>query len=111
MLQIAILGFGTVGSGVYEIIRKNANSIKRKAGEEIAIKYIVDIRDFSDHPESSLFIKDYNTVLEDEDVSVVVEVIGGTKPAYDFTKKALLAGKHVVTSNKELVATHDDSSY
>jgi len=106
MLQIAILGFGTVGSGVYEIIRKNANSIKRKAGEEIAIKYIVDIRDFSDHPESSLFIKDYNTVLEDEDVSVVVEVIGGTKPAYDFTKKALLAGKHVVTSNKELVATH-----
>ncbi len=106
MINVAILGFGTVGSGVYEILRKNAASIKRKAGQEIDIKYIVDIRDFSDHPEANLFTKNFDDVLNDKDVDVVVEVIGGTKPAYDFTKRALLAGKHVVTSNKELVATH-----
>jgi homoserine dehydrogenase len=106
MVKVAILGYGTVGSGVYEVLRKNAKSIKRKAGQEIDIKYIVDVRDFPDHPESNLFTKDFNQVLADDEVSVVVEVIGGIKPAYDFTKSALLAGKNVVTSNKELVATH-----
>lgn len=106
MINVAILGFGTVGSGVYEIIRKNAASIKRKSGHEIDIKYIVDIRDFSSHPEANLFTTNFDDVINDKEVDVVVEVIGGTKPAYDFTKKALLAGKHVVTSNKELVATH-----
>ena len=106
MIKVAILGYGVVGSGVYEIIRKNAKSIKRKAGQEIDIKYILDIRDFEDHEESHLFTKDFNDILNDDEVSVVIEVMGGTNPAYDFSKAALLAGKHVVTSNKELVATH-----
>ena len=95
MIKVAILGYGVVGSGVYEIIRKNAKSIKRKAGQEIDIKYILDIRDFEDHEESHLFTKDFNDILNDDEVSVVIEVMGGTNPAYDFSKAALLAGKHV----------------
>ena len=106
MAKLAILGFGTVGSGIYEVIRTNGESIKRKAGEEIEIKYIVDIRDFNDHLEKHLFTKDFNQVLNDPEVNVVAEVIGGIHPAYDFTKAALLAGKSVISSNKELVATH-----
>ncbi len=106
MVKVAILGYGTVGSGVYEIIRKNAASIKRKAGDEIDIKYILDIRDFENHEEKQLFTKNFDDILNDEEVKVVIEVMGGLNPAYDFSKAALLAGKHVVTSNKELVATH-----
>lgn len=105
MVKVAILGFGTVGSGVYEIIRKNAASIKRKASREIDIKYILDIRDFDDHEEKHLFTKNFDDILNDEEVKVVIEVMGGLHPAYEFSKAALLAGKHVVTSNKELVAT------
>ena len=93
MINVAILGFGTVGSGVYEILKKSPETIAKKAGDVLNIKYILDIRDFDDHPER-------------EDVKIVVEVMGGLNPAYDFTKSALLAGKTVVTSNKELVATH-----
>jgi len=106
MAKIAILGFGVVGSGVYEVIRKNSQSIARKAGQEVDVKYIVDIRDFSEHPEPNLFTKDYNVILNDPEVDIVVEVIGGINPAYGFTKEALLRGKSVVTSNKELVAAH-----
>ena len=106
MINVAILGFGTVGSGVYEILKKNPDAIAKKAGDVLNIKYILDIRDFDDHPERELFTKDYNDILQDEDVKIVVEVMGGLNPAYDFTKSALLAGKTVVTSNKELVATH-----
>ena len=105
MVKVAILGYGTVGSGVYEIIRKNAASIKRKASREIDIKYILDIRDFDDHEEKHLFTKNFDDILNDEEVKVVIEVMGGLHPAYEFSKAALLAGKHVVTSNKELVAT------
>lgn len=104
MTKVAILGYGVVGSGVYEVLRTNAKSITRKSGKNIDIKYIIDIRDFPEHPEHQLFIKDFDTVLNDPEVDIVAEVIGGTKPAYDFTKRALLAGKNVVTSNKELVA-------
>lgn len=106
MVKIAILGFGTVGSGVYEVIRKNENSIKRKAGKRIEIGYILDIRDFSGHREANLFTKDYSKILSDDKVKIVVEVMGGLNPAYEYTKAALLAGKSVVTSNKELVSTH-----
>lgn len=106
MVYAAILGYGTVGSGVYEILRKNPSSIAKKAGDNIDIKYILDIRDFSDHPESHLFTKNYEDILNDDQVSIIVEVLGGLKPAYEFTKAALLAGKSVITSNKELVATH-----
>lgn len=106
MINVAILGYGTVGSGVYEILKKNPDAIAKKAGDILNVKYILDIRDFDDHPESHLFTKDYNDILNDKDVGIVVEVMGGLNPAYDFTKSALLAGKTVVTSNKELVATH-----
>ena len=106
MTNIAILGYGTVGSGVYEIAVKNAESIKRKSGQEIKVKRILDIREFADHPEPELFTKDYNDILNDAEISVVAEVMGGLNPAYQFTKDALLASKSVVTSNKELVATH-----
>lgn len=106
MVNIAILGFGVVGSGVYEVIRKNSESIAKKAGEEIDIKYILDIRDFSNHKESNLFVKDFDIILNDDDVKTVVEVIGGVDFAYKCTKAALLKGKNVVTSNKELVAKY-----
>ena len=106
MINVAILGFGTVGSGVYEILKKSPDAIAKKAGDTLNIKYILDIRDFDDHPEKELFTKDYNDILNDESVKIVIEVMGGVNPAYDFTKSALLAGKTVVTSNKELVATH-----
>jgi len=105
MVNIAILGYGTVGSGVYEVVTKNAAGIKKKVGDDVKVKYILDIRDFSDAPNAELFTKDFNVILNDPEVSIVAEVIGGIKPAYDFTKAALLAGKSVVTSNKELVAT------
>lgn len=107
MVNVAILGFGTVGSGVYEILRKNSESISKKAGDkEIDVKYILDIRDFPDHAEAHLFTKNFDDILNDEDVSIIVEVMGGLEPAYTFTKSALLKGKTVITSNKELVAAH-----
>lgn len=106
MVGIAILGYGVVGSGVYEVIRKNFDGITRRAGTKIDIKHILDIREFNSHPEKELFTKNYDDILTDTDVSVVVEVMGGVNPAYEFTKRALMAKKSVVTSNKELVAKH-----
>lgn len=111
MAKICIIGFGCVGSGTYEIIRKNCKSISRKAGEEIDIKYIVDIRDFSTHEESNLFTSDYDKVLKDKEVGVVVETMGGTGAAYEYTKAALKCRKSVVTSNKELVAIKGDELF
>ncbi len=106
MAKIAIMGYGTVGSGVYEIIRDNACRVAENAGETMETKYILDIRDFDDHPEKHLFTKDVNDIINDSEISVVAEVMGGLHPAYEFTKSLLLAGKSVVTSNKELVATY-----
>ena len=106
MINVAILGFGTVGSGVYEILKNDPDAIAKKTQDALNVKYILDIRDFDDHPEKELFTKDYNDILTDDDVKIVVEVMGGITPAYDFTKAALQKGKTVVTSNKELVATH-----
>ena len=104
MVKIAIMGYGTVGSGVYEIIK--ADNFAYEAMNPIEIKYILDIRDFPDHKEKQLFTKDFNDILNDNEIYCVVEAMGGLKPAYEFTKALLLAGKNVVTSNKELVATH-----
>ena len=107
MAKIAIMGYGTVGGGVYDIIKKNADKLCRNTnGEPVEIKYILDIRDFDDHPEKELFTKDFNDILNDDEVTVAAEVMGGLHPAYEFTKSLLAAGKSVVTSNKELVATY-----
>ncbi len=105
MVNIAILGFGTVGSGTAEVISENSVSIAKNAAEEICVKRIVDVRDFPDSPFGNLVTHDFSEVENDPDIKVVVETIGGVKVAYDFTKRCLLAGKSVVTSNKELVAT------
>ncbi len=106
MAKAAILGFGTVGSGVYEVIEKNFDSIAQRMGAPLEIKYIVDIRDFPGTPFESKVIHDFSIVEQDPEITVVAEVIGGATIAYDYTKRALKAGKHVATSNKELVATH-----
>lgn len=105
MIKVAILGYGTVGSGVYEILIKNADIIKQRTGKEVKVEKILDLRDFEDHPQKEIFTKDYDDILK-SDIDIVVETIGGLEPAYRFTKSALLSGKGVVTSNKELVAVH-----
>ena len=107
-MKIAVLGYGVVGSGVVELMHKNPESINAKAGTDIEIKYILDIRDFDDSPFKNLFTKDFNVILNDPEIDVVVEVIGGLNPAYRFVKDSLLAGKSVVTSNKELVSVYGD---
>ncbi|MBQ0110887.1 MAG: homoserine dehydrogenase [Oscillospiraceae bacterium] len=104
MIYCAILGHGVVGSGVAEILLSHKESIKKKAKREIDIKYILDIRDFPSLPYSNLFTKDFNVILNDPEVRVVAEVMGGVNPAFDFVKSCLQKGKSVVTSNKELVA-------
>lgn len=106
MAKVAIMGYGTVGSGVYDIIKMNSAKLSESAGEALELKYILDIRDFDDHPEKHLFTKDVNDIINDDEISVVAEVMGGLHPAYEFTKQLLMAGKSVVTSNKELVATY-----
>lgn len=106
MTQIAVLGYGTVGSGVVEVLKTNHESISKKAGQEINIKYVLDLRDFPEDSIQEKIVHDYNIILNDPEVKVVVEVMGGVEPAYTFSKQALLAGKSVCTSNKELVANH-----
>lgn len=104
-MKIAIMGFGVVGSGVGEIVSGSPESLKKRCGEEIEVAKILDLRDFPDS-KFDCFTKDFNDILNDDEIGVVAEVMGGTKPAYEFTKQLLKAGKHVVTSNKELVAKH-----
>ena len=104
MLNFAVMGHGVVGSGVVELFYKNRESIVAKAGVEMDLKYILDIREFPGLDYSDKFTKDFEVILNDPEVTVVAEVMGGLNPAYDFTKRCLLAGKSVVTSNKELVA-------
>lgn len=106
MVNIGILGYGTVGSGVVEVINTNQESINRKAGMEINVKYVLDLKDFPGDPIQEKIVHDVNIILDDPEVNVVVEVMGGVEPAYTFVKKALLNGKSVVTSNKALVAKH-----
>lgn len=106
MINVAILGFGVVGAGVAEVLSMNADKISGHMGEDVKVKYILDIRDFPDSPFASLVTHDADAVFGDDEVSVIVETIGGARIAYEYTKRALSAGKSVVTSNKELVATH-----
>ncbi len=105
MINVAILGYGVVGSGVAEVIRKNSESIKQRAGTEIRVKWILDIRDFPEGPDSDVLTKNADDVFNDKSVDIVVETIGGATIAAHFTRRALEAGKSVVTSNKELVAS------
>ncbi len=106
MANIAILGFGTVGSGVLEVCRRNAAAIARRVGEAVEVKYILDVRDFSASPDAALFVDSLDTILADESVRVVVETIGGTRFAYPYVKQCLQSGRSVCTSNKEMVAAY-----
>ena len=106
MVDIAVLGFGVVGSGAVEVIDKNSERIARNANQSIRVKYILDVRDFTGSPYESLFAKDFDTIVNDPDVAIVVETIGGVDAALEFTRRSLEARKSVVTSNKELVAMH-----
>ena len=106
MIHVAVLGYGTVGSGVVEVIETNKEAINKRAGTELNIKYILDLRDFPGDPYENKVVHDYNIILNDPEITVICETMGGINPAYEFSKKALLAGKSVCTSNKELVANH-----
>ena len=105
MLNIALLGFGVVGSGTAEVITQNQKQISDYCGDEVNVKYILDLREFPEHPLGNRVVHDINVILNDPEVVLVAEMMGGAHPAYDFTCAALKAGKHVVTSNKEVVAT------
>lgn len=106
MIKIAVLGYGTVGSGVVEVIEKNKDMVNKKAGEELSIKYILDLRDFPGDPYEDKVVHDYQTIVNDPEIQIICETMGGTGAAYEFTKQALQVGKSVCTSNKELVAAH-----
>lgn len=106
MVEVAVLGYGTVGAGVVNVLMTNAASIEKKVGTSVHVKYVLDLRDFPGTPVEDIVTHDFNDILNDKDVDIVVETMGGLKPAYDFTKAALQAGKNVCTSNKELVAEH-----
>ncbi len=108
MVKVAILGHGTVGSGVYEVFDMNAARIAKAVGEPVEVKYVLDLRDFSHLPYGDKFVSDFSVIENDPEVTVVAEVMGGVGAAYEFTKRCLLAGKSVCTSNKELVATRGE---
>lgn len=106
MKQIAVIGFGVVGGGVVSLIDENASCIREAVGEDVYVKYILDLRDFPDSPYGDRVIHDAETIFADPDISLVVETMGGVHPAREFSVRALSCGKHVITSNKELVAKH-----
>ena len=106
MVNIAVMGYGTVGSGVIEVLQTNKERIDQRAGDEIHVKYILDLRDFPGDPIQEKIVHDFQVIAEDPSIQIVVEVMGGIEPAYTFVKKCLMAGKSVVTSNKALVAKH-----
>ena len=106
MINVAVLGYGTIGSGVVKVLQTNAESIARNAGQDLVVKRILDLRDFPGDPNADLVVHDYNIIKEDEDIQIVVECMGGLNPAYPFVKAALEQGRSVATSNKELVAKY-----
>ena len=106
MISIAVLGYGTVGSGVVEVLEKNKDVINQRAGDEISVKYVLDLRDFPGDPIQEKIVHDIDVIINDPEVQIVVEVMGGGEPAYTFVKRCLEAGKSVATSNKALVAKH-----
>lgn len=108
MVKVAVMGYGVVGSGVVEVFYKNHESIQKKAGMNLEVAHILDLRDFPGDPYENLMTKDFNDIINDDEVKIVVETMGGVNPAYDFVKRCLLKGKSVATSNKELVATKGD---
>ena len=108
MTNVAILGFGVVGGGVADLLTRNADCVRSLGGDEICIKYILDLRDFPDSPFADRVVHDYNIILSDPEVDCVIEVMGGSHPAYEYTLAALSAGKSVITSNKEVVANFGD---
>ena len=103
-MKIAVMGYGTIGSGVVEVLRINKEKIAKRAGEPVEVKYILDLRDFPGDPMEDKVVKDYQVILKDPEVGVVVETMGGVEPAFTFVKAMLEAGKQVATSNKNLVA-------
>ncbi len=105
-MNIAVLGYGTVGSGVVEVLNTNQDSINKRAGQDVNVKYVLDLRDFEQDPIQEKIVHDYDIILNDDEIEVVVEVMGGVEPAHTFVKGALEKGKSVCTSNKELVARH-----
>ncbi len=105
-MKVAILGYGTVGSGVFNVIRENNAIIEKRVGAPIEIKYVLDLREFPGDPVEPFLVHDFRTVIEDPEVDIIVEVMGGLHPAYEFVKEALLSGRSVCTSNKELVASY-----
>ena len=106
MFNIAIMGFGTIGSGVYDIVKENSLLLEKKSGQEINVAKILDLREFSDSPISSIVVHTIDELTEDKDIALVVEAMGGTSPAYEYVRACLESGKHVVTSNKALVAAY-----
>lgn len=106
MKKAAVMGYGTVGSGVVEVLKRNRDAVAKNMGEELEVKYVLDLRDFPGDPVQETITHDFNDILNDEEVCVVAEVMGGINPAYTFTKQCLLAGKSVCTSNKALVEKH-----
>ena len=106
MVNVAVLGYGTIGAGVVEVLQTNADSIEKKAGERIVVRRILDLREFPGDPNADKVVHDYKVIEEDEDIQIVVECMGGLEPAYTFVKTALLQGRSVATSNKELVAKY-----
>lgn len=106
MIKVSVLGYGTVGSGVVEIIRENAELIAKRAGEKIEVKSVLDLRDFPEDPVQELIVHDFEDIKNDDEVQIVVETMGGLHPAYEFVKASLESGKSVCTSNKALVAAY-----
>ena len=106
MINVAVLGYGTIGSGVVEVLNINRENIAKRAGKEIQVKYVLDLRDFPGDPVQNILVHDFKVIADDPEVDIVVEVMGGVEPAYSFVKECLLRKKSVCTSNKELVAKH-----
>ena len=104
MIKAAVMGYGTIGSGVVEVLETNRDSIAKRCGDTIEVKYVLDLREFPGDPIQDKIVHDYKTIAEDPEVSIVVETMGGVEPAFTFVKAMLEAGKHVTTSNKALVA-------
>ena len=106
MINVSVLGYGTVGSGVVQVIYDNNELISKRVGDKVEVKYILDLRDFPGDPYEAKVTHDFEDIINDKDVSIICETMGGINPAYTFSKRALEAGKSVCTSNKELVAAH-----
>lgn len=106
MINIAVMGYGTVGSGVVEVVNTNGARINQRIGDELKIKYVLDLKDFPGDPVQEKIVHDFETIIQDDEIKIVVEVMGGIEPAYTFVKRCLQAGKSVATSNKALVAKH-----